>query len=151
MLVGTYGPWQFQYCYLGLNGKKPIFGFPTKLDSNQSAPLQREAGKLKFHLVAILDMILSKKRITEALIRLRRCAGWSAPLLFANPLETGFLESRTFLSQYSSGGPSAPYRDDLNNQYNEESRYNQYTGGLSEEEQIRRATEESRRQTGGSL
>ena len=50
-----------------------------------------------------------------------------------------------------SGGPSAPYRDDLNNQYNEESRYNQYTGGLSEEEQIRRATEESRRQTGGSL
>ena len=30
-------------------------------------------------------MILSKKRITKALIRLRGCAGWSAPLLFANP------------------------------------------------------------------
>ena len=29
-------------------------------------------------------MLLSKKRITKALIRLRGCAGWSAPLLFAN-------------------------------------------------------------------
>ena len=29
-------------------------------------------------------MILSKKRITKALIRLRGCAGWSAPVLFAN-------------------------------------------------------------------
>ena len=30
-------------------------------------------------------MILSNKRITKVLIRLRGCAGWSAPLLFANP------------------------------------------------------------------
>ena len=30
-------------------------------------------------------MILSKKRITKALISLRGCAGWSAPLLLANP------------------------------------------------------------------
>ena len=30
-------------------------------------------------------MILSKKRITEALISLRGCPGWSAPLLLANP------------------------------------------------------------------
>ena len=29
-------------------------------------------------------MILSNKPITNALIRLRRCAGWPAPLLFAN-------------------------------------------------------------------
>ena len=29
-------------------------------------------------------MILSKLRITKALIRLRGCAGWSAPYLFAN-------------------------------------------------------------------
>ena len=27
----------------------------------------------------------SKKRITKVLIRLRRCAGWSAPVLFTNP------------------------------------------------------------------
>ena len=30
-------------------------------------------------------MILPKKRITKALIRLHGYAGWSAPLLFANP------------------------------------------------------------------
>ena len=30
-------------------------------------------------------MILCNKIITKALIRLHRCAGWSAPLLFANP------------------------------------------------------------------
>ena len=29
-------------------------------------------------------MILSNKRITKVLIRLRGCTGWSAPLLFAN-------------------------------------------------------------------
>ena len=30
-------------------------------------------------------MILSNKGITVALIRLQECAGWSVPLLFANP------------------------------------------------------------------
>ena len=29
------------------------------------------------------DIILSKQQTTKALIRLRRCTGWSAPLLFA--------------------------------------------------------------------
>ena len=35
-------------------------------------------------------MILSIKRITKALIRLRVCTGWSAPLLFANTRRQGF-------------------------------------------------------------
>ena len=30
-------------------------------------------------------MVLYKTRITKVLIRLRGCAGWSAPVLFANP------------------------------------------------------------------
>ena len=30
-------------------------------------------------------MVLCKKRITKVLIRLRGCAGWSAPVLFPNP------------------------------------------------------------------
>ena len=30
-------------------------------------------------------MILSNKRITKALIRLRGCAGWVAPVLFTGP------------------------------------------------------------------
>ena len=54
-------------------------GVPTKWDSNQSAQLQIENP-----LVASLNMTLSNKRKTKALIRLRWCAGWSAPLLFAN-------------------------------------------------------------------
>ena len=36
-------------------------------------------------LVANLNMRLSNKRIAKVLIRLRRCAGWSWPLLFTNP------------------------------------------------------------------
>ena len=35
-------------------------------------------------------MALSKKRITKALIRLRGCACWSAPVLFAKPRRQGF-------------------------------------------------------------
>ena len=34
---------------------------------------------------ASLDMVLSKKQITKALISLCGWAGWSVPLLFANP------------------------------------------------------------------
>ena len=33
--------------------------------------------------VGSLPTVLSKKRITKALIRLRGCAGWSGPVLFA--------------------------------------------------------------------
>ena len=40
--------------------------------------------KIGILLVASSDMILYKERMTMALIRLRGCAGWSAPLLFAN-------------------------------------------------------------------
>ena len=36
-------------------------------------------------------MILSNKRMTKALIRLRGCAGWSVPLLFANHRRQVFL------------------------------------------------------------
>ena len=36
-------------------------------------------------------MILSKKQITKALIWLHGCAGWSVPVLFANPLRQVFL------------------------------------------------------------
>ena len=44
-------------------------------------------------LITSLDMMLSNKRITKALIRLRGCAGWSELLLFASP-EDRFLTSR---------------------------------------------------------
>ena len=36
-------------------------------------------------LEASLDMMLSSKQITKALISLHGCTSWSASLLFANP------------------------------------------------------------------
>ena len=39
--------------------------------------------KIKILHEASLDILLSNKQITKALIRLRGCTGWSAPLLFA--------------------------------------------------------------------
>ena len=53
---------------MGLVTRKPVFGIFDEIPP-----------------VARLHMILSKKQITKALIRLRGCAGWSAPVLFANP------------------------------------------------------------------
>ena len=43
--------------------------------------------KIEILTVESFDMILSKIKITKALVRLRGCAGWSAPVLFANPEE----------------------------------------------------------------
>ena len=39
--------------------------------------------RLEISAIESRDIILSKQRTTKALIRLRGCAGWSAPLLFA--------------------------------------------------------------------
>ena len=68
---------------------KLVFGVSTNQDSNQSPQLKRLAG-IENWLVASLYMILSNKRITKALIRLCRSAGWSAPLFLAN-IEDRFL------------------------------------------------------------
>lgn len=51
---------------------------------------------------------------------------------------------------YTIGGRQPQYRDQYNNDnHNNYNRYEDYTGGLSEEEQIRRATEESYRDNRG--
>ena len=47
-------------------------------------------------------MILSKKRITKVLIRLRRWAGWSAPVLFANPRRQVFSRPGSYLPCFYS-------------------------------------------------
>ena len=60
-------------------------GCLTKRDSDQSPQLQRLARKLNFFFEVSLDMIVSNKRTTKALISLRGCAGWSASLMFTNP------------------------------------------------------------------
>ena len=55
---------------------------------------------------ACLDIILFNTQITKALIRLHECAGWSAPVLFANhqrqvfsrrgPIYKGLIERKAF-------------------------------------------------------
>ena len=62
-----------------------IFGVSDKESFKPVSSATETSLKIEISPVASLHiMILSKKRITKALIRLCRCAGWSAPLLFAN-------------------------------------------------------------------
>ena len=64
--------------------RKPVFWVSDKVRLKPVSSATETSEKIENLLVACLDMILSNKRITKALIRLRRCAGWSAPLLLAN-------------------------------------------------------------------
>ena len=64
---------------------KTCFGVSDKARFKRVSSATETSKKIKIALIANLDMMLSKKRITKALIRLHGCAGWSAPLLFANP------------------------------------------------------------------
>ena len=56
--------------------------FATSWDSNQPAQLQRLVS-LEISTIARRGIILCRQRTTKVLIRLRGCAGWSTPLLFA--------------------------------------------------------------------
>ena len=70
---------------MGLVAGKPVFGVSDKASFKPVSSATVTSQKIEISLVASLDMILSNKRITKALIRLRGRAGWSAPVLFANP------------------------------------------------------------------
>ena len=70
---------------LGRVVTKPVFGVPDKARLNPVSSATETSWKIEMSPVASLHMILSIKRITKALIRLRGCAGWSAPVMFANP------------------------------------------------------------------
>ena len=71
--------------HLGPVTTKPVFVFFfDKVRFKLACSTTETSCKIESSLVASLYMVLSNKRITKVLIRLRRCAGWSAPLLFAN-------------------------------------------------------------------
>ena len=76
------------------DARKPDFGISDKVRFQPACSATKTTQKIEFFLVVILDMILSNKGIKKALIRLCECAGWSAPLLFANPRKQVFLASR---------------------------------------------------------
>ena len=68
-----------------LAARKPVFGVSVKSRLKPVSPATETIQKIEMLPVASLQIKFSKKRITKALIRLRGCAGWSAPVLFANP------------------------------------------------------------------
>ena len=76
---------------MGSVATKPVFGVSYKVRSKPECSATGTSYKVESLLVACFDMVLSKKRITKALIRLRGCAGWSALLLFANSRRQVFL------------------------------------------------------------
>ena len=71
--------------HMGLVARKPVFGVSDKASFKPVSSATVTSQNIEIWLVASLDMILSNKRITKALIRLCGRAGWSAPVLFANP------------------------------------------------------------------
>ena len=69
--------------YFSLVARKPVFGL-SDLDRLKSVCAVTETGqRLENTGIETRGIILSMQRTTKALIRLRGCAGWSAPLLFA--------------------------------------------------------------------
>ena len=69
---------------MGLVARKPVFGVSNKVRFKPAFSATETSQKIEIALEASLGMIFSNTGITQALIRLCGCAGWSAPLLFAN-------------------------------------------------------------------
>ena len=69
---------------MGLVARNPVFGISDKARPKPVTSATETCKKIEISHMASLHLVLSKKQITKALIRLRGCAGWSAPLLFAN-------------------------------------------------------------------
>ena len=80
---------QFVGSNLDRGVRKPVFGV-SKLKFKPAYSASVTSYKIEIWFVASLDMIHSNKRITKMLIRLRGCAGWSAPLLFVNHQRQAF-------------------------------------------------------------
>ena len=69
---------------MGLVMRKPVFGVSDKMRFKPASSATETSQKIEIALEASLDMIVSNTPITKVLIRQRRCAGWSVPLLFTN-------------------------------------------------------------------
>ena len=70
---------------MGLVARKPVFGVSDKARLKPDSSATETSKNIAISLETSLDMILSNKRIIKALMSLRGCAGWSMPVLFANP------------------------------------------------------------------
>ena len=90
--------------YMGLIVRKPVFGVSDKVRFKPVSSATEISWKIEFLREASLNIILSKKRITKVLIRLRGCSGWSAPLLFTNPWRQVFSRQGPFFDSMRKYG-----------------------------------------------
>ena len=67
---------------LSLVTRKPVFGVCDQVSLKPSCSATETRYMLEIFDLETRGIILSRQRITKVLIRLRGCAGWSAPLLF---------------------------------------------------------------------
>ena len=63
--------------------RKPVFGVCNQVRHKLACSATETTYSLEISAIVRRDIILSRQRTTKVLIRLRGCAGWSAPLLFA--------------------------------------------------------------------
>ena len=63
--------------------QKPVFGVSDKVMLRPACSDRETSKNVEVMYEASLVIVLGRKRITNALIRLRGCAGWSVLLLFA--------------------------------------------------------------------
>ena len=73
----------FAYTVNGPRRDKTCLQGFQQSETQTSLLIYRDKLEIEISQISSLDMILSNKPITKARIRLRGCAGWSAPLLFA--------------------------------------------------------------------
>ena len=71
---------QFQ---MSLVTRKPVSGISDQVRLKPACSAKKASYSLEIVHVASIGIILSRQQTTKALIRLRCCADWSAPLLFA--------------------------------------------------------------------
>ena len=62
---------------------KSVFGVSDQVRLKPACSATETSYSLEILDIETRSIILSQQRITKALIRLRRCTGWSEPLLFA--------------------------------------------------------------------
>ena len=85
---------------MGIVARKPVFEVSTKASFKPVSSATETILKIGISPVASLHIIFSKKRITKAIVRLRGSAGWSAPVLFANPRRQVFSHRDLYLNWY---------------------------------------------------
>ena len=80
------------YYLLGPLATKPVFGVFDKVRLKPVSSATQTSLNIEILLEASLNMILSSKQIAKVLISLRGCAGWSAPVMLANPRRQALLQ-----------------------------------------------------------